>query len=126
MFNKKQYTDFLEKLNLPKSEYIILSGGSLLMRGIRKTTADLDLSVSNKLAEEINLRHMPKDNKGFYTPYKNVQMMDNFADIDFDIVDGFQCESIDSILEFKRKMSRPKDIIDIIKIEDFLRDNPAA
>lgn len=124
--DKNEYIKFLQKLNLPKNEYIILSGGSLLMRGIRKTTADLDLCISDKLAEQIDLYHMPKDEKGFYCPCKNVQMMNNYNNFKFDIVDGYQCETLKSILDFKRQMSRPKDLVDIAKIEEFLRNNPTA
>ena len=40
----------LEKLDLPRSEFLILSGGSLLLRGLRETTADMDICVSEKLA----------------------------------------------------------------------------
>ena len=61
--NKEEYIAGLERLNLPKSEFIILSGGSLLMRGLRETTADFDLCASKKLAEQINLYRAPKDEK---------------------------------------------------------------
>ena len=53
--DKAAYIEALEKLNLPKSEFIILSGGSLVMRGLRATTADLDLCATKKLAEQIDL-----------------------------------------------------------------------
>lgn len=64
--NKEECIAALEKLNLPKSKYIILSGGSLLMRGLRETTADLDLCASKKLAKQIDLYNSPKDDKGFH------------------------------------------------------------
>lgn len=75
--DKQAYAKGLEKLNLPKSEFIILSGGSLLMHGLRETTADFD----------------------------------NFK---FDIIDGYQCESLEGILAFKKKANRLKDQQDII------------
>ncbi len=71
--NKEEYIATLEKLNLPKSEFIILSGGSLLMRGLRETTADLDLRASKKLAEQIDLYNSPKDDKGFSRPLRTVK-----------------------------------------------------
>ena len=118
--NKQEYIESLEKLNLPKSEYIILSGGSLLLRGLREKSADLDLCVSKKLAEQIDLYHAPKDDKGFFTPYENCQMMDDFDRIEFDIVDGYQCESLKSILDFKKRVHREKDLKDIENIEAYL------
>ena len=118
--NKQEYLNGLERMNLPKEEFIILSGGSLLLRGIREESADYDLCVSKKLAKAIDLYSSPKDDKGFYAPFENCQMLDDFDGIEFDIVDGYQCETLDSILEFKRRMKRPKDLIDIKKIEEYL------
>ena len=115
--NKQEYIAALEKFNLPKTDFIILSGGSLLMRGLRETTADLDLCVSKELARQIDLYNAPKDEKGFFTPFENCQMMDDFEDFEFDVVDGYQCETLESILEFKKKANRPKDQADIRKIE---------
>lgn len=71
--NKEEYIAALEKLNLPKSEFIILSGGSLLMRGLRETTADLDLCASKKLAEQIDFYNSTKDDKGFSRPLRTVK-----------------------------------------------------
>ncbi|MBQ3296884.1 hypothetical protein IJH01_02020 [Candidatus Saccharibacteria bacterium] len=119
--NKEEYIAGLERLNLPKSEFIILSGGSLLMRGLRETTADFDLCASKKLAEQINLYRAPKDEKGFFTPFKNCQMMDDFENFKFDVIDGYQCESLEGILAFKRKAHRPKDLKDIENIENYLK-----
>ncbi|MBR3232996.1 hypothetical protein IKF74_01790 [Candidatus Saccharibacteria bacterium] len=118
--DKQAYTKGLEKLNLPKSEFIILSGGSLLMHGLRETTADFDLCVSKKLAKEIDLYNQPKDEKGFFVPFENCQMLDDFDNFKFDIIDGYQCESLENILAFKKKANRPKDQQDIKNIEAYL------
>ena len=40
--NKEQLLKLLEKLNLPKDEYYVLSGASLVIRGIREQAGDLD------------------------------------------------------------------------------------
>lgn len=123
--NKQDFVATLEKLNLPKNEFIILSGGSLLMHGLRETTADLDLCASKKLAEKIDLYSAPKDDKGFYTPFDNCQMMDDYEHFEFDVVDGYQCETLESILAFKKRMLRPKDLKDIKAIEDYLASQTA-
>ena len=121
--NKEQYIEALEKLNLPKSEFIILSGGSLLMRGLREVSADLDLCATKKLAEQIDLYNAPKDDKGFFTPFENCQMMDDFDKFEYDVVDGYNCESLESILAFKKSKMRPKDIKDIEVIEEYLKEH---
>ena len=97
-----------------------MSGGSLLLRGLRETTADVDIRMTKRLAREISLYDAPKDEGGYYQPRENVQATDDFGETEFDIVDGYQCESLGSILAFKKRMMRPKDLKDIEKIEKIL------
>ena len=119
--NKEEFIAKLEEIGWPREEFAILSGGSLLMRGLRETTADLDLCITKRLAEEIKLYDSPKDEKGLYSPYENVQATDDFGRVEYDLVDGYQCETLESVLEFKRRMGRPKDLKDIKRIEEALK-----
>lgn len=119
--NREEFVSALEALDLPKTEFVILSGGSLLMRGLRKETADMDLSASGKLAISLNLYDCPQDKDGMYIPFPNVQMNDDMEKFHFDIIDGYQCESLEDILRQKREWNRPKDQADIIAIEAALR-----
>jgi len=119
--NKSEFIAVLEELSLPKDEYVILSGGSLLMRGLRETTADVDIRMTKRLAHEINLYGCPQDEGGCYQPLENVQATDDFGKTEFDVVDGYQCESLESILAFKKQKMRPKDLKDIEKIEEALK-----
>ncbi len=118
--NKQEYLDGLRKMNLPKEEFIILSGGSLLLRGIRKKASDYDFCFSDKLAKKLDLANAPKDGDGFYVPFEKCQVMDEFNKVKYDTVEGYKCESLDSILELKRKLKRTKDLVDIKAIEDYL------
>lgn len=120
--NKDQFIRYLEQLALPKTEFVILSGGSLLMRGLRAETADLDLSASKQLAGELDLYSCPKDKDGMYMPFENVQMNDDMEKFHFDIIDGYQCETLEDILEQKKLWNRPKDQADIKAIEAALAD----
>ncbi len=121
--NKQEFLSGLERMGFPKTEYIILSGGSLLMRGLREKTEDYDLCASKKLAERINLYSCEKDEAGCYVPFQNVQMKDDFDNFSYDVIDGYQCETLEGILAFKRRMLRPKDIRDIAAIEAYLKIN---
>ena len=48
-------------------------------------------------------------------------MMDDFDKFKFDIVEGYQCETLESILAFKKRVNRPKDLKDIKAIERYLK-----
>lgn len=122
--NRREFIEALEKLDLPKEQFVILSGGSLLMRGLREQTADLDLSASKQLAAALDLYQCPRDAQGLYTPFENVQMKDDMERFHFDVIDGYQCETLEDILEQKRRWNRPKDQKDIAAIEAYLKAQP--
>lgn len=119
--NKAEFVAVLDELNLPKDEYVILSGGSLLLRGLRETTADVDIRMTKRLAHKIDLYGFPQDEGGYYQPRENVQATDDFGEMEYDVIDGYQCETLESILAFKKRMMRPKDLKDIKTIEEVLK-----
>ena len=123
--NRQEFITALNKLNLPRTEFVILSGGSLLMRGLRQETADMDLSASGKLAEMIRLYDCPKDEAGMYVPFENVQMNDDMERFSFDVIEGYRCESLEDILRQKKAWNRPKDLKDIEVIEAYLESHRA-
>lgn len=41
----------------------------------------------------------------------------------FDVIDGYQCQTLEDILALKRRLMRPKDIKDIEAIEKYLKQN---
>ena len=63
---------------------------------------------------------MEKDEYGMYLLQSDVQCNDNFEELDKVKVDGFWCESLESVLEFKKHLKRPKDLTDIKLIEKCL------
>ncbi len=119
---KEEFIQQLESFGLPKSEYMIRSGGSMLLRGLREETADFDLCVSEMLAQQLDLEKYPKDEVGSYIPFKDVQMKANLATFSFDVIDGYQCETLESILELKRSLMRSKDIPDVAAITSLLNE----
>ena len=119
--NKKEFLARLEELDLPKSEFRILSGGALLLWGIRERTEDIDLAVSEKLADQLSLREQyPLTEKSTYTFAPDVEMIIDNGLVEYEKCCGYDCESLESILAFKRRMMREKDLRDIPRIEEFL------
>lgn len=123
--NKHELLTLIDSLDLPKGEYYILGGGSLLMCGLRETTTDLDLCVSNylfeKLREKYNLKEEEKNDCGFYRISEKVEIVpsekSNFTMME---VDGYYIEDLRRILNFKKSRNLPKDQVDIQNIEKYL------
>ena len=117
--------NFLDKLNFPKDEYYILSGASLVLRGIREEAEDLDLCISEELFNQIKDQYGLTDDKknecGFYKINDNFEVVVNKKE-DFKMEKGekYNLEDLKTILEFKIKRNKPKDKKDIENIRKYL------
>lgn len=121
--NKEELIKLVKSLNLPKEEYYILGGGSLVMFGIKDTTADLDLCVSEelfeKLKEEYNLTE--KNKCGFYSISDIIEIIPNpKEEFTCEVIERYQVEVLERILEFKKRRNAPKDRPYVEKIEEYL------
>ena len=120
--NKQELLKLVDELNLPKTDYYILSSGSMIFYGLRKDAKDLDLCVSNELFEQLkekyNLKEDDKNKCRFYQiipkSKKNFKM--NYRD-------GYPIECLVNILEYKLKRNAPKDQKDIEMIKSYLKEN---
>lgn len=123
--NKDEVIKQLRILNLPKEEYYVLSGASLVLRGIRKKCSDIDLCISEELfnKEKNNLGMTPdKLNAcGFYQLSDTLEIIVDKKSL-FNMEEGeeFNYENINTILDFKKSRNLPKDKSDIINIQKYL------
>lgn len=122
--NKEELYKLVEKLKLPITEYCILSGGSLVMHGIRENTNDLDIDITKKGFEIIKKFFSPTlvdENKKLYKITENIEcFLDNNFETDIELIDGYPCQSLISVYRLKRKLNRQKDKSDIIAIKKVL------
>ena len=76
---KIELLNLLKELNFPKDEYYVLSGASLVLRGIKEEANDLDLCISAKLFNQIkdkfNLTDERKNECGFYKINDNLEIV---------------------------------------------------
>ena len=122
--NKEELYKLVEKLKLPITEYCILSGGSLVMHGIRENTNDLDIDITKKGFEIIKNYFSPTlvdENKKLYKITENIEcFLDNNFETDIEIIDGYPCQSLISVYRLKKKLNSQKDQSDIIAIKKVL------
>jgi hypothetical protein len=131
--NKEQLLELLNKLNLDKKHYCILSGGSLVLHNLKKKTGDLDLFVTQELFNKLKLEYELKDKDPEHVIYKyplfniikydvDIYLMDS-TKIKISYVDGYPVEDLEEILEFKLSRNLDKDQEDIKNIKDYLNKN---
>ena len=122
--NKEELYKLVEKLKLPITEYCILSGGSLVMHGIRENTNDLDIDITKKDFEIIKKYFRPTlvdENKKLYKIIENIErFLDNNFETDIEFIEGYPCQSLMSVYRLKKKLNRERDQSDIIAIKKVL------
>lgn len=126
----KEFKDKLDKLPFSKGDYYVISGGSLLLHGIRKETDDIDICLDQNLFEVLmknnSLRLSDKENIcPIYLYNGEIECIFKSKE-DFDCTttaDGYQTESLTSILAFKINRGLEKDLNDINKIKNYLNSN---
>ena len=125
---KIELLNLLEELNFPKDEYYVLSGASLVLRGIREAANDLDLCISeelfNQIKDKFNLTEEKKNECGFYKINDNLEIVvDKKEDFKIEIGEKYNLEDLQTILDFKIKRNKPKDQKDIENIKKHLEKN---
>ncbi len=122
--NKKEYIKALDNLNLDKNRYCIISGGILLLYGLKPTTEDIDIKVKPDYFEELKSKYefkkSPKYDYLYELDDKTEVAVLEYDDDDIRIVDGYPVESLESQLKWMLEHNRPKDQEKIKKIEDLL------
>lgn len=125
---KIELLNLLKELNFPKDEYYVLSGASLVLRGIREEAGDLDLCISEELFEIIkekyNLTEDKKNDCGFYRINDDLELVVNKKEnFKMQIGNEYNLEDLNTILDFKIKRNAPKDQKDIENIKKYLEGN---
>lgn len=129
----------LRALDLPVGDYAIAGSGPLGIRNLR-AIGDIDLIVTSALWDKLAAKYGVKDENGvkkivlsnglieafgessFYTKPKDPQapsMAERIAKAE--MIEGLPFVSLESVLYFKRKMARDKDLNDIALIEAHLK-----
>lgn len=129
MINKEQIEALLNRYLLNKNEFIVLSGSALVLYGIKDETHDIDVSVSKEYFEfllktykcEIE-KYDVKNNVYVYYIDNVINFSTNYYDVDYNVINGFKIQTIESILELKESLNREKDKKDIVKIKRYLNN----
>ena len=123
--NRQEIIRRLRNLKLPKNDYYILSGASLVLRGIREICSDIDLCISEELFSDVKDRLKMTPDKlnscNFYQLGDTLEIVVDKKDhFNMEEGDEFNLENIKTILAFKESRNLPKDQQDIANIKKYL------
>lgn len=127
MLNKEDILNILSKLNLPRDQYIVISGAAMVVQGMKKETKDIDIAISKKLETKLqeypyimgdsNMKIYRQDYIELFTKY--------YDETKYIEIDSIRYATIESILKLKKELNRKKDQKDIKALDLYLclKDN---
>lgn len=111
MIDKKEMVKLVVEFNLRHG--YLLHGASMVMHGVKDQTNDIDILIHTKYIDR--LEFSSKKAQKFDFGFGSVRNT-----IDYVLIDGFQCQTLESIIKEKRQLGRPKDLEAIELIEAFI------
>ncbi len=123
--NKREYINKLDELNLDKKRYCVISGGTMLLYGLKDSTEDVDIKIRPDYFEELKTKYNFKKSPKYPYLYEldentEVAVLD-YSDEDVRYVDGYPVESLELQLKWMLEQNRPKDVEKIKVIKKYLK-----
>ena len=120
--NKLELIDLINSINLLKEDFVVLSSGALVLRGILENANDLDIAVTvnglNKLKE--NYDWILKTN-GFYKVNDCVECVLSDMVGRKELIDDYYVQEIYDYLSYLKQSSREKDKLRIPLVEQYIK-----
>lgn len=114
----------LKQLNMDPSEYWLITGGAMVLYGLREVTHDIDLGCTTKLADELATRGysvtLQDDGTRKILIGEDVEIFENWLYDRVIALDGIPVISLDGLIAMKKALGREKDLTDIRLIEEYL------
>ena len=124
--NKLEIFKELEKLDLPKDKYIVISGASLVVQDIIDETDDIDLTCTREFYDKLD---WPTRIGAFGVEVKYKYCFEIGCNLpeyqDIVLINSYRFLSLEECLEIKKRLNRPKDkkLIKDLELKVCLKDN---
>ncbi len=117
MLDKKQIIARLEELHLDDTKYWLITGGAMVLYGLREQTSDIDLGCTSDLADLLQQEGFPvermPDGTRKIVVAEDVEIFENWLEDRVERFEGVPVISIQGLIEMKRALGREKDFRDI-------------
>lgn len=122
--NKKEYLKKLEELNFDKNYYSIISGGLMLIHGLKEKTNDIDIQMLpeyfDSIKDNLDIKKSSKYDY-LYELGEDVEIaVKNYSKDDIEFIDGYPALKLEKELEWKIEHNRVKDKEAIKIIKEYL------
>lgn len=122
--NREELIGRLKELGFAKEDYWLITGGAMVLYGLRSETGDIDLGCTAQLADQMESKGVPvtimSDGTRKICPAQDVEMFEGWLYDKVEMMDGVPVISLNGLLSMKKALGREKDLRDIQLIEDVL------
>ncbi len=122
--NKAEMIEKLKAFPDDPAEYWVITGGAMVLYGIREESSDIDLGctagLADRLEQEGYLYKVTDDGNRWFKLGEDIEVFENWLFDRVDHVDGIPVISVQGLIEMKKDLGREKDLRDIALINDFL------
>ena len=119
---KEELIKLIDSLGLDKEDFVVVSSGALVLRGIMDTAGDLDIAVTNIGLEFLKNKYdLVKKDNGWYKVNDMVECVPDNMDGKKELVDNYYVQDINDYLKFLKGSKREKDKLRIPIVEEYIR-----
>lgn len=122
--NKEELIELIESLNISKEDFVVLSSGALVLRGIMESAGDLDIAVTKKGFDELNKNyHLKYKGKDFYTVTDKVECVIDDMVNKKEKIGAYYVQDINHYLDYLKSSNREKDKLRIPLVKKYIMGN---
>ena len=122
--NRQEILDQLKAFPYDRDEYWVVTGGAMVIYGIKDQAGDIDLGCSVKMADRLEsdgyLFGRTKDGNRWFRIGESIEVFESWLYGSVIRIESFQVISPEGLIEMKQKIGREKDFRDIGLIRSYL------
>ena len=122
--NRAELIERVKALPFPKEDYWVITGGAMVLYGLREQTHDIDLGCTARLADELEQQgaevSIRKDGTRKLVLDGDVEIMENWLYDRVETVEDIPVISLKGLKEMKLSLGREKDLRDVALIDAYL------
>ncbi|MDO4962590.1 MAG: hypothetical protein Q4E75_00595 [bacterium] len=122
--NKEELLKLINTLKIDTNEFVILSSGALVLRGIYESAGDLDIAVTKKGLKQLNDNYnLKRKENGWYTVNDKVECILDDMELKKEKFGDYYLQDINNYLDYLKSSTREKDKLRIPLVENYIKNN---